>query len=412
MRLLLLGDTSTTLDEGAKNVANHLTRMLAKRHEVLQIYQRAIRFRPQVVMSVQGPSVRTVGLLALLRVLCGRPRTLAIGAQPSADKSLLRLLRWLPPDCLFAQRKRWLDRFQASGAQVRRLPNGVNLSTFRPPTDAAAVAALRAELGLAPGRRVALHVGPLNDNRNHELLIRLHRESDWQVLVVGSTTAPFVPEVKGALDAVGVVVTRRYFEDIALVYALADAYVFPVTDPTGSIEFPLTVLEAMACDRPVVSTRFLALQEYLDEGPAFAYFDATFEALKAALERVVCQTGNRDRVAVFDWERVVKQEVASLPAGAGQRERPCDHADGHRRLRQEHAQPRTAGRTRGARRAGRGALGDAASGAGEAADRGCQVPARSRGAEGGRLRGSHGGQAQRNEQAALRARHLFLGDGA
>ena len=326
MRLLLLGDTSTTLDEGAKNVANHLTRALAKRHEVLQIHQRAMiappqllramRFKPQVVMSVQGPSVRTIGLLALLRVLCRRPRTIAIGAQPSAGKGLLRLLRWLPPDCLFAQSKRWMDRFEASGAQVRRLPNGVNLAKFRPPADAAAVVSLRAELGLAPGRKVALHVGPLNRNRNHELLIRLHRESDWQVLVVGSTTAPFVSEVKDALDDAGVIVARRYFEDISLVYALADAYVFPVTDPNGSIEFPLTVLEAMACDRPVVSTRFLALPEYLDEGPAFAYFDATFEGLKAALERVVCQTGNRERVAVFDWERVVRQVEAEF-VGAG-----------------------------------------------------------------------------------------------
>lgn len=326
MRLLLLGDTNSTLDEGAKNVANHLTRALATRHEVLQVHQRAIiaplqlwrsvRFRPQVVISVQGPSAKTIGLLALLRVLCGRPRTIAIGAQPSPSGALERLLRWLPPDRMFAQSRRWIDRFEAAGAVVRRLPNGVNLAKFRPAADVAAIDSLRRELGIDPGRKVALHVGPLNLNRNHELLIRLQHETDWQVLVVGSTTAPFVPEVQAALVDAGVVVARRYFEDINLVYGLADAYVFPVTDPNGSIEFPLTVLEAMACDKPVVSTRFLALPEYLDEGPAFAYFDGSLDDLYAALARVAGGTGNRERVQMFGWESVAARVEAEF-VGAG-----------------------------------------------------------------------------------------------
>jgi glycosyltransferase involved in cell wall biosynthesis len=325
MRVLLLGDTSATLDEGAKNVANYLTRFLGQRHDVLQIHQRAVvrprelaravRFRPEVVMSVQGPSAKTIAVLALLRTVCGRPRTLAIGAQPSTEPGLQRMLRMLPPDCLFAQSQRWIDRFQPSGVTVRRLPNGVSIAKFRPDVDATALAALRTDLGLPAGRKVALHVGPLNRNRNHELLMRLQRETDWQVLVVGSTTAPFVPEVEAALVAAGVVVARRYFADISLVYGLADAYVFPVVDPHGSIEFPLTVLEAMACDRPVVTTRFLALPEYIDEGPAIAYFDGSFEGLTAALSRVVGVAGNRRRAEDFAWERVVELVESEFTRG-------------------------------------------------------------------------------------------------
>ncbi len=316
MRVLLLGDTSATLDEGAKNVANYLTRFLGQRHDVLQIHQRAVvrpkellramRFRPQVVMSVQGPSAKTIGLLAVLRAACGGPRILAIGAQPSTGRALQRILRWLPPDCLFAQSTRWIERFKPSGVAVRRLPNGVSIAKFRPDPDSVALESLRQELRLPVGRKLALHVGPLNRNRNHELLIRLQTEGDWQVLVVGSTTAPFVPEVEKALVDAGVVVARRYFSDISLVYGLADAYVFPVVDPHGSIEFPLTVLEAMACDRPVVTTRFLALPEYLEEGPALAYFDGSFDGLKASLARVRGVSGNRRRAEDFAWERIVE----------------------------------------------------------------------------------------------------------
>jgi glycosyltransferase involved in cell wall biosynthesis len=327
MRLLLLGDPSPVMDEGAKNVAASLTRYLAKKHAVLQLHQRevfrpallwkALRHRPQVVMSVQGPSAKTIALLFLLRLLCGWPTTIAIGAQPSTSPSLLRALRWLAPTRVFAQSTRWIQRFESAGASVRRLPNGVNTDKFDPACPPDALTALRAELGLTGNRRVALHIGPLNRNRNFELLIRLQLETDWQVLVVGSTTAPFVPEVAQALADAGVCVARRYFPDINLVYGLADVYVFPVVDEGGSIEFPLTVLEAMACNRPVASTRFLALPEYLQEGPAFRYFNG-FDELRVALSIVAGQNGNRQRAEEYDWNRIVERiEAEFSPSLAG-----------------------------------------------------------------------------------------------
>lgn len=327
MRILVLGDTNQRLDEGAKNVAHYLTRTLGKRHEVLQVHQREAlrpavlgrirRFRPGAIMSVQGPSPRTVILLRLLKALCpGTIRTIVIGAQPSLDPWLPRLLRRFPPDAAFAQSLRWLEVFRTAGLDVERLPNGVSIDKFDPDPDPARVAALRSELGIAAGAKVALHIGPLNANRNHELLIRLQRETDWQVLVIGSETAPFVPAVARALVDAGVVLVHRYLPDIGLAYALADVYVFPVEDPQGSIEFPLTVLEAMACDRPVASTRFLALPEYLHEGPAFGWFDG-FDELAALLPRLAGQRGNLEQARGFAWERVAAKVERRFGAAAG-----------------------------------------------------------------------------------------------
>lgn len=327
MRILVLGDTNQRLDEGAKNVAHYLTRALGKRHEVQQVHQREVlrpaaltrlrRFRPQVLLSVQGPSPRTIALLRLLKALMpGAPRTLAVGAQPSLDASLTRMLRWLPPDAVFAQSSRWIEVFARAGLDVVRLPNGVSIEKFDPCPDPGRTAALRAELGIAQDAKVALHIGPLNANRNYELLIRLQRETDWQVLVIGSETAPFVAEVARALRDAGVVLVHRYLPDIGLVYALADVYVFPVEDPQGSIEFPLTVLEAMACDRPVASTRFLALPEYLQEGPAFGWFRG-FDELVALLQRLQGRRGNVEQARQFAWERVTAIVERQFAAAGG-----------------------------------------------------------------------------------------------
>lgn len=321
----MLGDTSQRLDEGAKNVAHYVTRVLRARHDVLQVHQREVirpavlwkvlRFRPAAIVSVQGPSARTIMLLRILKLVTGGARTLAIGAQPSLDEGLKSALRRWPPDAVFAQSQRWIDHFAQSGVRAERLPNGVNLEKFNPAPDGAALAALRADLGLKPGVKVALHIGPVNANRNHELLMRLQRETDWQVLVIGSETAPFVPEVAQALQQAGVLLVRRYLPDINLVYALADVYVFPVEDPNGSIEFPLTVLEAMACDRPVASTRFLALPEYLKEGPAFGWFRG-FDELVALLPRLVGQRGNRAQAEAFGWDRIIARVERQFTAGS------------------------------------------------------------------------------------------------
>jgi glycosyltransferase involved in cell wall biosynthesis len=125
-----------------------------------------------------------------------------------------------------------------------------------------------------------------------------------------------VEQVASALKDAGVILEWRYFADINLVYAAADAYVFPVTDESGSIEFPLTVLEAMACDRPVVTTRFLALPEYLEEGPALRYF-SDYEGLVSALSQVAGNRGNREQALGFSWEAIVNRIEDALRRRTG-----------------------------------------------------------------------------------------------
>ncbi len=72
------------------------------------------------------------------------------------------------------------------------------------------------------------------------------------------------------LDEAGVIVIDKYLEAIEEIYQAADCYVFPVSSETGSIETPLSVLEAMACNLPVVSTRFGGLEDLFDSSASCA----------------------------------------------------------------------------------------------------------------------------------------------
>jgi glycosyltransferase involved in cell wall biosynthesis len=95
---------------------------------------------------------------------------------------------------------------------------------------------------------------------------------------------------------------------------MADCYVFPVHSVGDAIEMPLSVLEALACGVPVVSTRFGSLDDWLPASAAMIYGD-TDEELTS--EVVACLSRAEDAMLVdaaggFSWGAVASRLVASL----------------------------------------------------------------------------------------------------
>ena len=96
-----------------------------------------------------------------------------------------------------------------------------------------------------------------------------------------------------------------FVESIEHLYQAADCFVFPVLAADGAIELPLSVLEAMATNLPIMTTRFGGLPELIDACPGLCYVDTPADLEKALADRRWMQeTRTRDAMLPFSWPSV------------------------------------------------------------------------------------------------------------
>lgn len=195
-----------------------------------------------------------------------------------------RVLSLFQPDLVLTQSERTRLYARALGCRTAVLPPAVDLDRFRTAA-AEEKCALRERHGLPRDAFLALHVGHAKAGRNVDVLARLRPDAE-PVFVAGSS-AGVDEEILQNLRASGVTVIDHYVESIEEIYRASDCYVFPVRSAEDAIEMPLSVLEAMACNLPVVTMRFGGLPDLFREGPGLRF---------AANERQLIE-----RVQVRDW---------------------------------------------------------------------------------------------------------------
>jgi glycosyltransferase involved in cell wall biosynthesis len=251
------------------------------------------RHRPEVVVYVARSSTTFMSVVRsrLLKAYCPSASVVLVGLQARRLSAPQRILAGaLAPDLVCVQSSGSLTHLRSAGCTVDLVPSGVNLDVFSPvpPTRKRA---LRAQYGLAADVPVALHVGHLKTGRGVRLLAELAARRVCQVVLVTSTSTAQDHGLAAELTRAGVRVMTEYQPHVEHLYQLADCYVFPVESTDDCIEVPLSILEAFACDLPVVTTRFAGLPERFGEHHAGLTFVDSGAALVDEAARVCRRVG-------------------------------------------------------------------------------------------------------------------------
>jgi glycosyltransferase involved in cell wall biosynthesis len=273
-------------------------------------------FEPDIVIYVPSASATlwSFARAAVLRTYCPHTRVVLVSLQPRGHGKLARLIiSALAPDIVCVPSESSRRYFEGLGCRARVVPPGVDLDRFRP-LPAEARAQLRLAYGFDLDPPVVLHAGHLKAGRGVGVLGELARTGACQVVLLASSSTAPDDGLAAALQAAGVKLVAEFRPDVERYYQLADCYVFPVRSADDSIELPLSVLEALACDLPLVTTRFGPLPSILPSGhPAIRFADTPEELVAAVID--LCRhgprvpAGTRRLTARFSWDTVANRIV-------------------------------------------------------------------------------------------------------
>ena len=323
MRICLIGQNRGDLDEGMRNITYALGHMLEARHCVAisdprdfksKAFWRDIRiFRPDIIHYLHGPTLRSFVLVKLLSLTYPSAKCIVSATHPILSYFDWKLLVFLKPDLVLTQSSTTEDRFTRAFIKTEPFPSGVDIHKFKP-VSTQDKALLRKKYGIPEDIFLILHIGSIRTERNVQELVQLQKD-DNQILIVGHKSAGQNSELCEDLKKSGILVWDDYIRDVQEIYAMADCYIYPTVSrydyfgraKIASIEMPLTVLEAMACNIPVISTKFEALPRFITEGEGF-YFVSEAEEIPHCIEEI--KTGipvnTRDKVTAFSWENITE----------------------------------------------------------------------------------------------------------
>lgn len=271
--------------------------------------------RPDIIFYFPNASLNVLSALRSRRLVavCPGARLVMVALQPSSH------VRWQRPiiarlqtlRALFVQSRQTQAAWHGVCPQVHLLPSGVNRQRFYPALPGQK-ASLRQKYGVPEGGPVVLHVGHIRPTRNVQSLLPLQTSGRAQIVLVGSSSTPQDESLCRRSEAAGAMVIRHYLQHIEELYRLADCYVFPVVSPYAAIEFPLSVLEALASGLPVVSTPFGALPDFLSRESGIIFTDAS--SLMDAVRDLLA--GPPVPVPVlpplFDWEAIAERLLTAV----------------------------------------------------------------------------------------------------
>jgi len=313
MKICLVGHHVQQPDEGVRKITYYLWRELARRHDVLQLgiaYPRGWRsvraFQPDIIHYVLSPTLLGLAAAKVLSFLY-KPAATVISAPHPDWRALGKAASLFRPDLLLVQAEDSESRFRSLGYRTQFLPNGVDTHKFVP-VSGEAKGRLRDKYNVDRDRYVLLHVASLKRGRNLQLMQSLQR-NDSQVLILGRPSEAKDSPLLRELRQQGCMVWTDYFPHVEEICALSDCYVFPTADRRYCVEMPLSVLEAMSCNLPVVTTKFGALPRVFEQGDGLVFIDSKGDCVEALdkLRSSGLAVRTRHKVLPYSWTHIMHQ---------------------------------------------------------------------------------------------------------
>lgn len=200
--------------------------------------------------------------------------------------------------------------------RVRYLKTGVDTAVFHPVSPEEKLR-LRRRYHIPEDLPVVFHAGHLKPGRNIGVLSKLSPEYFVLLAVSSVTESERDPALSRALkDRPNTRIIDSYVPCIEELYQLSDVYVFPVEEELNCIDTPLSVLEAAACDLPILTTPYGELEVFRGR-EGFHFLDhVTSQSLEALLPKLLplAQTssenhgsGARKAVLDYDWNASIQR---------------------------------------------------------------------------------------------------------
>jgi glycosyltransferase involved in cell wall biosynthesis len=193
------------------------------------------------------------------------------------------------------------------GYKTQFLPNGVDIDKFTP-VSVDRKQSLRRKYRLRHDAFIIVHVASIKRARNLDIFKEIsRRNANFQVVIVGRVGEKKDEKLASELRGSNCLVWTEYFYNIEEIHALADCYVFPTIDSTACIETPLSVLEAMACNIPIITTRFGVLPNMFSEGKGLFFTDSDdqiIELVDAIHHKKPIDVSTRDKVIPYSWQNI------------------------------------------------------------------------------------------------------------
>lgn len=305
MKICIVGHFSDRRDEGVRIVGKQIASLLEKdgqevhRIEISSLSQLTgmRKISPDIVHIVLSPTTPGIMVSKAVSIINYRAKFILSAVQPSVSGG--KLLRLFKPDLTLVQSEASQRTFDSLGYPTQYFINCIDIDRFSPCSQSDRVE-LRKKYDLPLNSFVLLHLASLTRERNLEIFKDLAKNGNNTVLIIGRENEHSDPELVKELREAGCLVWIKHLDKIEDIYHLSDCYVFPTIEPKACIETPLSVLEAMSCNLPVITTRFGALSRVFNEKDGLSFVNDVNE-IPVTIERVKLSNGVKTRAMVLPY---------------------------------------------------------------------------------------------------------------